>query len=51
MPIKERTKAKPTPKLEYYEESESVDDDLGFGLFDDGKINLDYFQSFYRPVL
>ncbi|XP_071133573.1 uncharacterized protein [Mytilus edulis] len=45
MPFKESSKAKPTPKLEYYEESESEDDDLGLGLFDAGNIVKEDFVS------
>ncbi|CAG2205446.1 HSPA1s [Mytilus edulis] len=45
MPVKDSSKAKPTPKLEYYEESESEDDDLGLGLFDAGNIVKEDFVS------
>ncbi|VDI59028.1 poly [ADP-ribose] polymerase [Mytilus galloprovincialis] len=45
MPVKESSKAKPTPKLEYYEESESEDDDLGLCLFDAGNIVKEDFVS------
>ncbi|XP_063404029.1 uncharacterized protein LOC134687564 [Mytilus trossulus] len=45
IPVKESSKAIRTPKVASCKESESEDDDLGFGLFDDGTIVKDDFVS------